>query len=166
MTVMVTSRQKQAATPSITIDGGHLTVLELETWTLKIENERNLLAFETRCLRRIARITYTEHATNEEVRRRPKSSETILNKIKRQQLRWLGHVKRVDHDRPPKISLEGTIDGSRPRGRPSKRCIENFDRKRIVELTRTVHDRTTYRALFHDLSKEVTPKRPARMDGT
>ena len=71
----------------------------------------------------------------------------------------------MDHDRLPKISLEGTIDGSRPRGRPRKRWIENFDRKRIVELTRTAHDRTTYRALVHALSKEVAPKRPARMDG-
>ncbi|XP_065578587.1 uncharacterized protein LOC136038997 [Artemia franciscana] len=105
-----------------------------------IENERNLLAFVMRCLRRIARITYTEHVTNEEVRRRLKSPDTILNKIKRQQLRWLGHVKRMDHDRLPKISLEGTLDGSRPRGRPHKRWIENLDRKRIVELTRTAHD--------------------------
>ena len=143
-----------------------IAIFGCETWTLKIENERNLLAFEMRCLRRIARITYTEHVTNEEVRRRLKSPDTILNKIKRQQLRWLGHVKRIDHDRLPKISLEGTIDGSRPRGRPSKRWIENFDQKRIVELTRTAHDRTTYRALVHALSKEVAPKRPARMDGT
>nr|CAG4635337.1 EOG090X02WG [Artemia franciscana] len=44
--------------------------------------------------------------------------------------------------------------------------IENFDRMRIVELTRTAHDRTTYRALVHALSKELAPKRPARMDGT
>ena len=187
--VMITSRQKQAATPSIMIDGQPVETVDqfvylgslltadnchtsdikrrlalasssfkrltniwkcrnlsnqlkvqlfnslivpiaiygCETWTLKIENERNLLAFEMRCLRRIARITYTEHVTNEEVRRRLKSPDTILNKIKRQQLRWLGHVKRMDHDRLPKISLEGTIDGSRPRGRPRKRWIENFD---------------------------------------
>ncbi|XP_065562491.1 uncharacterized protein LOC136028572 [Artemia franciscana] len=119
-----------------------------------------------RYLRRIARITCTEHVTNEEVRRRLKSPDTILNKIKQQQLRWLGHVKRIDHDRLPKISLEGTIDGSRPRRRPSKRWIENFDRNRIVELTRTAHDRTTYRALVHALSKEAAAKCPARMDGT
>ena len=81
-----------------------IAIYGCETWTLKIENERNLLAFEMRCLRRIAGITYTEHVTNEEVRRRLKSPDTILNKIKRQQLRWLGHIKRMDHDRLPKIS--------------------------------------------------------------
>ena len=82
------------------------------------------------------------------------------------QLWWLGDVKRIDHDRLPKFSLEGTIDWSRPRGRPHKRWIENFYRKCIVELTRTVHDRTTYRALVPALSKGVASKRPTRMDGT
>ena len=98
-----------------------------ETWTLKAANACNLLAFEMRCLRRIAKIRYTDHVTNEEVQRRLKSQDTILNKIRKQQLRWFGHVKRMNPKRLPKIALEGATVGLQPRGRPRKRWIENFD---------------------------------------
>jgi hypothetical protein len=96
-----------------------------------------------------------------------KSQDTIRNKIRKQQLRWFGHVKRMNPERLPKIALEGTTEGLRPRGRPRKRWIENFDRQRIAQLSRTALDRTAYRALVHQISlKGVAPRRPMRMDGT
>ena len=40
-----------------------------EAWTLSAEMEKKIQAFEFRCLRRILKIPYTEHRTNESVRK-------------------------------------------------------------------------------------------------
>ena len=145
-----------------------IVIYGCETWTLKTEDEIKLLAFEVRCLRRISRIKYTDRITNVEVRQRLQSTETILSKIKKQQLRWFGHVKRMEPSRLPKIALEGSLHGLRPRGRPRKRWMENFhfDNVKIAQLSRIAPDRAMYRALTHELARGVAPKRPTRMAGT
>ena len=38
-----------------------------ETWTLMAETERRIQAFETKCLRKLLRISYKEHKTNDYV---------------------------------------------------------------------------------------------------
>ena len=39
-----------------------------KTWTLRAELKRRIQAMEMRCYRKILRISYKNHATNEEVR--------------------------------------------------------------------------------------------------
>ena len=41
-----------------------------ESWTLTAEIEKRTLAFEMRCYRRLLNISYQDHVTNEEVRRK------------------------------------------------------------------------------------------------
>ena len=41
-----------------------------DTWSMTVATSRRLDAFDQWCLRRILRIPYTAHVTNEEVRRR------------------------------------------------------------------------------------------------
>ena len=43
-----------------------------ESWTLTAELEKRTQAFEMRCYRRLLNISYKDHVTNEEVRRRSK----------------------------------------------------------------------------------------------
>ena len=56
-------------------------------------------AFEMRCYQRLLNISYKDHVTNEEVRRKIQVAigeyeELLTLVVKKQKLRWFGHVSR------------------------------------------------------------------------
>ena len=69
-----------------------------ESWTLTAELQRRIQAVEMRCYRKILRISYKDHVTNEEVRAKIQQAigphEDLLTVIKRRKLQWSGHVSR------------------------------------------------------------------------
>ena len=69
-----------------------------ESWTLTAELQRRIQAMETRCYRKILRILYKDHVTNEEVRAKIPQAigphEDLLTVVKRRKLQWHGHVSR------------------------------------------------------------------------
>ena len=83
---------------------------------------------EMRCYRKILGISYTEHVTNEEVRRKIQRAigrhEDLLTIVKKRKLRWYGHVSRSTG--LAKTILQGTVEGSRRRGRQRKRWEDNI----------------------------------------
>ena len=83
---------------------------------------------EMRCYRKIPRISYTDHVTNEEVRAKIQQAigphEDLLTIIKRRKLQWYGHVSRSSG--PAKTILQGTVKGGRRRGRQRKRWEDNI----------------------------------------
>ncbi|XP_065584427.1 uncharacterized protein LOC136043438 [Artemia franciscana] len=64
-----------------------------ETWSIKADDERRISAFETKCLRRIAGITYIDRVSNKDLRKLLRSPRTILDQVRSQELRWLGHTQ-------------------------------------------------------------------------
>ena len=67
-----------------------------ESWTLTAELQRRIQAMEMRCYRKILRISYEDHVTNEEVR--AKIQQAIgphENLLKRRKVQWYGHVPRL-----------------------------------------------------------------------
>ena len=66
-----------------------------------------------RCYRRLLGISYTEHVTNDEVRRRIEEQigpfVDLLTAVKRRKLRWYGHVTRSNG--LSKTVLQGTVQG-------------------------------------------------------
>ena len=66
-----------------------------ETWTLKAEDKHRLAAFETKSLRKLSGITYLDRVSNEQLLSSLDYPQTIMQTIKLQQLRWLGHVQRM-----------------------------------------------------------------------
>ena len=103
-----------------------------ESWTLTAEFQRRLQAMEMRCYRKILRISYKDHVTNEEVRAKIQQAigphEDLLTTVKRRLLQWYGHVSRPSG--PAKTILQGTVKGGRRQGRQRKRWEDN-----IKELT-------------------------------
>ena len=93
-----------------------------EAWTLLADTERRIQAFENKCYRKILRVSYTEHRTNQDVREEIEAwagpQEHLLSTVKRRKLLWFGHVTR--HDGLSKTILQGTIEGQRKRGRQKK----------------------------------------------
>uniref|UniRef100_A0A914URD9 Reverse transcriptase domain-containing protein n=1 Tax=Plectus sambesii TaxID=2011161 RepID=A0A914URD9_9BILA len=89
-----------------------------ETWKASASITRKVNVFHQRCLRRILRIRYFDHITNEEVLQRSKlpSLSTI---IARYRLRLAGHVFRMDDSRIPRKAFRWVPLGyRRGRGRP------------------------------------------------
>ena len=93
-----------------------------ETWPITADMERRIQALEMRCFRKLLRISYRDHKTNEEVKARTGNAiglyEDLLTSMKRRKLRWYGHVTRSSG--LAKTVIQGTVQGGRRRGRQRK----------------------------------------------
>ena len=85
-----------------------------ESWTFTAELQRRIQAMEMRCYRKVLRISYKDHVTNEEG-----SHEDLLTIVKRQKLQWYGHVYRSSG--LAKTILQSMVKGGRRQGRQRKR---------------------------------------------
>ena len=67
-----------------------------ESWTLTAELENRTQALKMRCSRRLLSISYKDHVTNEEVRRKVQAAigeyDEFLTLVKKRKLRWFDHV--------------------------------------------------------------------------
>ena len=84
-----------------------------ESWTLAAELQRRIQAMKMRCHRKILRISYKDHVTNEEVRAEIQQAmgphEDLLTIVKRHKLQWYGRVSRSSD--LAKTILQGTVKG-------------------------------------------------------
>ena len=95
-----------------------------ETWTYQHE-VRQLRTIQQRHLRLILKIRWDHFISNAEVLKRA-GTEDIEVMLVRSRLRWLGHVCRMDDNRPQKQLLYGELaSGSRPVGRPKLRVKDS-----------------------------------------
>ena len=83
---------------------------------------------EMRFYRKILRILYEDHFTNEEVRAKIQQAiglhEDLLNIVKIRKLQWYGHVSRSSG--LAKTVLQGTVKGGIRQGRQRKRWEDNI----------------------------------------
>ena len=81
-----------------------------------------------KAFRKLLRISYTEHKTNEFVRNRVEEltgpQELLLETVKRRKLTWYGHVNR--HNSLAKTIMQGSVEGSRRRGKQRKCWMDNI----------------------------------------
>ena len=117
-----------------------------ESWTLKKSNVSRLHAFEMTCYRRILKISWRDHRTNDSVLEEIGTTRIFVNIVKRRKLQFFGHVTRAGN-----LSthiLEGRIDGRRPRGRPKRRWMDDIKEwtgRSGAACTRTARDRRSWR---------------------
>ena len=92
------------------------------------ELQRRIQAMEMRCYRKILRISYKDHVTNEEVHAKIQlaigSQKDLLTMVKRRKLQWYGHVSRSSG--LAKTILHGTVKGGRRQDRLRKRWEDNI----------------------------------------
>ena len=83
---------------------------------------------EMRCYRKILRISYKDHVTNEEVRSKIQQAigaqEDLLTIVKRRKLQWYGYVSRSPG--LAKTILQGTVKEGRRQGRQKKRWEDSI----------------------------------------
>ena len=104
-----------------------ISLYACESWTLTAELEKRTQSFEMRCYRRLLNISYKDHVTDEEIRRKIQAAigeyDELLILVKKRKLRWFGHVSRSSGS--AKKILQGTVKGKRKRGRQKNRWEDN-----------------------------------------
>ncbi|KAI0215664.1 hypothetical protein LSAT2_032269 [Lamellibrachia satsuma] len=69
-----------------------------ETWTLSADLQKRIQAMEMRCFRKILRISYKDHVTNEAVHNKIKQAigpyDDLFTTVKNGKLKWYSHVSR------------------------------------------------------------------------
>ena len=136
-----------------------------ETWTLYRRHIKQLDQFHMRCLRSICNIKWQDRKTNVEVLQICKipGMESL---VIRAQLRWAGHVSRMDNSRIPKTIFYSQLkQGARKLGRPLLRYKDNL--KSTMKTCsidtkfweKTAADRTLWRRTCHKASIKFEQQR-------
>ena len=103
------------------------------TWVLYRKQIRLLERFHQRCLHSIMGIKWQEYVINKEVLKRA-SLPSLECTLLQQQLRWAGHVARMEDSRMPKAVFFGELrEGKRKCGAPKKRYKDQL--KKQLSLT-------------------------------
>ena len=119
-----------------------------------------------RCYRKILRISYKDHATNQEVRAKIQQAigphKDLMTIAKRCKLQWYGYVSRSSG--LAKTILQGTVKEGRRQDRQRKRWENNIREWTGLEFAksqRAVKNRQKWRKLVAKSS--VVPQRPSRL---
>ena len=119
-----------------------------------------------RCYRKVLRISYKDHVTNEEVRAKTQRAigphEDLLTIVKRHKLQWYGHVSHSSG--LAKTILQGTVKGGRRQGRQKKRWEDHIKEWTGVEFAksqRAVENREKWRK--PGVKSYVVPQQPWRL---
>src|SRR6201990_197648 len=124
-----------------------------ECWSLNTNQKAKVEAAEMKVLRLIRGVTRRDRVRSESIRR-DLGVLPVLTVVERNQLRWYGHMKRMNEERLPRRLYDHVPLGSRPVGRPRKRwrdAVSEAVRRRGRELAeveeqRMYEDRETWRA--------------------
>jgi len=97
-----------------------------ETWKMTARIERKLNVFHQRCLRKILKVAYKDHITNEEILLWA-NSRKLSNIVTERRFRMAGHILRFAHHRAAKVAISWTpADGRRKTGRYKKTWRRTF----------------------------------------
>jgi len=77
----------------------------------KLFDDRRLEAFEIWIWRRMMKVPWTEHKTNEEILQMVETERKLIDTLRSRQKRWLRHILR--HDSLLTITLEAQIQGKK-----------------------------------------------------
>ena len=125
-----------------------------ETWTMTKSLTKKIEAFEMWIFRRMLKISYTEHKSNDAVLKLMKTEKQLINTIKQRKCRYFGHL--IRRDGLQRLLLEGRINGKRGRGRPRTMWMDNikeWTKLNYNENIRMAQDREKWRSMVANLLK-------------
>ena len=102
-----------------------------ETWPLKEDDISRIARTDMQMIRWMCNVSLRERKSSEELRDRL-GIPNIVDVLRRNRLRWFGHVERMNEHNPVKRSRTVVVEGNRTRGRPCKtwgQLIDNDLRK-------------------------------------
>ena len=109
-------------------------------------------------LRRMLRVSYKEHKTNDQVLCEANTVRKLFNKIRQRQCRFLGHV--IREEGIENLVTTGKIPGKRDRGRQREKILVDVCRwlgvKDNQDIFRDVRDRTRWRNMIDNAFRQGT----------
>ena len=121
-------------------------------------------AFENKSHRKLLCITYREGKTNIFMRNRINTLigtfVTLLQTIRRRNLKWFGHTSK--HNSITITILQGMVEGSRKRGRPKRKYIDDvkeWTKMEIDDILLEVDNCDKWRRRCFVVSKVLIPLR-------
>jgi len=95
-----------------------------ESQTLKASDKKRIAGLEMTAYRRMLRISWKDHRTNQSILEELDTNARLLNDIQQSKLRYFGHMVRADN--LCTSILHGRIAGTRKRGRPWRRWTDDI----------------------------------------
>lgn len=118
-----------------------------ETWCISDSDRNKLDAFEMWCYRRMQKISWRDHISNEAVLKGVGEIRSLDASIRHRRAQWLGHL--IRHENIARTMLEGTIEGENKRGRPRReylsQILHDMHCTSYQQMRRLAEDRTTWR---------------------
>ena len=119
---------------------------DCESWSMTNETTKKVNALQLWFLRRIQRISWTAHVTNETVLKQTCQVRQLFNTIKNRQLQFFGHIMRQEN--LEQTSITGRIHGKRARGRQRYNYLDQlktYTKLNTEELPHFVKDRRKWK---------------------
>ena len=130
-----------------------------EAWVMNARERSRVEAVEMKCLRAIKGVTKFDRVRNSRIREETGVEIGLGERVEQANLRWYGHVMRMDRSRYPRKVLESTVPGVRPRGRPRKGWVEGVNEairargQDVEEAKVCVNDRVKWRRMYRNRSR-------------
>ena len=105
-------------------------------------------------LRKMMKVSYTEHKSNEAVLKQANHKRKIKSEILLRKAKYLGHALRRNGFQRGAGLMESTVVGGRGRGRPRHTWIHNIVKETKMsygELVRAADDRAVFRRKIEDI---------------
>jgi len=91
-----------------------------ETWKMTEKLAKKLDVFHQRCLRKILKVSWRDHRTNEDILART-GQRRLRDVVAERRLKFAGHILRLGGTRPARIAtVWRPVKGRRRRGRPKR----------------------------------------------
>ena len=120
-----------------------------ESWAMTKNDRKRVDAFEMWCYRRLLGVSWMEKRSNNWVLEKVGVELTVRGSINGRKLRYFGHINRRDVS-VEKLILQGSVEGSRGRGRPITSWTDDIKRitgLSMAEATQMTANRTEWRTL-------------------
>ena len=127
-----------------------------------LADRRRLDVFDMRCQRRLLRVFWQQHVSNQSIRERTRQP-TASSLLRQRRLRWFGHLHRMPSSLPVRrvFDFNPTIHGwKRPRGRPKTRWADSVKHDLhsagldSINAAQLVYDRPQWKAFVCGLSQQ------------
>jgi hypothetical protein len=122
-----------------------------ESWSTQDKHVSRITATEMRCHRKIVGKTKRDRVRGERIREQV-GQESVRRVLEERQLRWFGHVYRMERERKPKQFKEAQVEGRKQRGRQritfESRIQEIGSRrgKTLAEMKKMARDREVWKS--------------------
>ncbi|GFR63281.1 endonuclease-reverse transcriptase [Elysia marginata] len=118
-----------------------------EAWTITKEIQRKIEAAEMWFFRRMLRVPWTARKTNEEVLKETETTRSFINRIRRRQAKFVGHIMR--REGLENLITTGRMEGKKSRGRQREKMLDGMTSwmgtKRVTDALSEAWDRESWK---------------------